>query len=194
MYQSSSEGQDAMVMTKDTRKVMVIKCPTFGSFLSSLSKRMGEVIKQDKTLAVDILKEIFVSLDEEWNENTSNKMRVAMEGCFYFIAYCCTLRGEEVPMVDLYGITKHWKEGHVVVALLGCFKGGTGESYHLMPIVDVTSRGLEPRKWIGHLIHEYKMKGIKHGPLSFRSSLGHRARAGDVEDKFFERLEMIKET
>jgi hypothetical protein len=60
-------------------------------------------------------------------------------------------------MVDLYEITKHWKEGHVVVALLGCFQGGTGKSYHLMPIVNVTRRGLEPRKWIGRLIHEYKM-------------------------------------
>jgi hypothetical protein len=40
----------------------------FEQFVRGLHKCMGDVIKQDKALAVDILKEIFVSLDEEWNE------------------------------------------------------------------------------------------------------------------------------
>jgi hypothetical protein len=103
---------------------------------------------------------------------------VAMEGSFYLIAYCCALRGEEVPLSDLYRILSHWNEGeigsprHVVIALLGQFKGESGENYHLVPIVDVTSRGLEPRKWIGRLLDIYIKKDIQHGPL-FRDSLGH---------------------
>ncbi len=101
-----------------------------------------------------------------------------MEGSFYLIAYCCALRGEEVPLSDLYRILSHWNEGeigsprHVVIALLGQFKGESGENYHLVPIVDVTSRGLEPRKWIGRLLDIYIKKDIQHGPL-FRDSLGH---------------------
>jgi hypothetical protein len=100
-------------------------------------------------------------------------------------------------LADLYGISKHWQAGeehqlkHVVVALLGRFKGETGECYHLMPIVDVTNRGLEPRKWIGRLIDIYHANGIRHGPL-FRDSLGQRARAGNFEERFFDRLESVK--
>jgi hypothetical protein len=151
---------------------------------------MGDVTKQDRALSIDALKEIFVSLEEEWLSGYYNRLSLANEGAFYAIAYCCALRGEEVPLADLYGISKHWKEGeehelkHVVVALLGRFKGETCECYHLMAIVDVTKSGLEPRKWIGHLIELYKERGITHGPL-FRNSSGQRARAGEFEDKDF---------
>jgi hypothetical protein len=41
---------------------------------------------------------------------------------------------------------------HVVIALLGRFKGETGENYHLLPIMDTTPHGLEPGKWVGRLL------------------------------------------
>jgi hypothetical protein len=201
-YQASVEGQQAAVMAKDTRKLVVTKCPTYGEFFErfvrGLHKRMGDIVKQDKALAQPILKAMFTYLEIEWNDVTSSKYSLAMEGSFYAIAYCCGLRGEEVTLADLYGIKKHWKAGeendmpHVVVALLGRFKGETGESYHLMPIVATTDRGLQPRKWIGRLLQIYDLKGIAHGPL-FRNKLGGRARAGDFEDRFFERLDCVKE-
>jgi hypothetical protein len=79
-----------------------------------------------------------------------------------------------------------------VVALLGRFKGETGEYYHLIPLVNVTNHGLEPRKWIRRSIDIYHASGIRHGPL-FRDYLGQRARAGNFEERFFERLESVKE-
>jgi hypothetical protein len=94
-----------------------------------------------------------------------------MEGAFYLIAFCCALRGEEIPLADLYGILCHWEDGeqnedkHVVVALLGQFKGEIRENYHLLCIVDVTSHGLEPCKWIGRLVSNYQALGIRNGPL-----------------------------
>jgi hypothetical protein len=60
-----------------------------------------------------------------------------------------------------------------------------------MPIVSVTTRGLQPRLWIGWLLQIYHEMGINHGPL-FRGTNGHRSRAGDFEANFFERLEYIK--
>jgi hypothetical protein len=72
------------------------------------------------------------------------------------------------------------------------FKGETGETYHLMPIVNVTNRGLEPRKWSGRLLKAYEDKGIKHGPL-FRGKAGGRMKPRELETRFFERLEYIKE-
>jgi hypothetical protein len=91
-------------------------------------------------------------------------------------------------LTDLFGTRTHWDAGeshstkYVVVALLGRFKGETGENYHLMPIAAVTNQGLEPRKWIGQLLQVYEEKGIGHGPL-FRRSDGGCIRAGDLEPK-----------
>ncbi len=78
-----------------------------------------------------------------------------MEASFYLIAYCCALRGEEGPSVNLYGIAVHWADGethrlkHVVVALLGRFKGEIGKNYHLMPVLDVKSGTLNPENGLG---------------------------------------------
>ncbi len=102
-------------------------------------------------------------------------------------------------MADLYGIKKYWAQGdtqtdsHVVVALLGRFKGETGERYHLLPIVSVTNHRLEPRKRIGRLLDLYQERDINHGPL-FRTGAGQRAKARDFEGPFFEPLEYVKMT
>lgn len=202
-YHASVEGLGATVLAKDTRKLVVTKCPTYGEFferfMRGLHKRMGEIVRPDRALSLDLMKEIMVQLERDWGEMLRDRFQLAMEGAFYLVAYCCALRGEEVPMADLFGIKKHWMESgrheheHVVVALLGRFKGETGEGYHLMPIVSVTSRGLRPRLWIGRLLDLYQEKGVNHGPL-FRRMDGQRCKATDFESQFFERLEFIKIT
>ncbi len=73
--------------------------------------------------------------------------------------------------MDLQGTLKHWEESgrsapaHVVVALLGRFKGETGLGYHLMPLVLLTKSGMEPRKWVGRLLKTYEIMKVCHGPL-----------------------------
>ncbi len=201
VYHASVDGMGASVLAKDTRKLLVTKCPTYGEFferfMRGLHKRMGEIVRPDRALSLDLLKEIMTQLEREWENHSYDKFQLAREGAFYLIAYCCALRGEEVPLADLFGIRRHWLESgkheqkHVVVALLGRFKGETGEGYHLMPIVSVTPRGLQPRLWIGRLLQIYEEKGINHGPL-FRGADGRRCKAGDFETQFFERLEYIK--
>ncbi len=88
-YQASVEGQQAMVMAKDTRKLAVTKCPTYGEFferfMRGLHKRMGDIVKQDKVLAQPILKVIFMHLEIEWNDINSSKFSLAMEGSFYVL-------------------------------------------------------------------------------------------------------------
>jgi hypothetical protein len=54
IYQASVDGQQASVMAKDTRKLMVTKCPTYGEFferfVKGMHKRMGEIVKPDRAL------------------------------------------------------------------------------------------------------------------------------------------------
>jgi hypothetical protein len=50
--QHLSNGQQVTVMVKDTCKLIVTKCPTYGEFCErfarGLHKRMGNIVKQDK--------------------------------------------------------------------------------------------------------------------------------------------------
>ena len=81
----------------------------------------------------------------------------------------------------------------MVVALLGRFKGETGENYHLLCIVDVTSHGLEPRKWIGRMVSIYQAMGIRNGPF-FHNKMGEKLKAMHFEPRFHDRLEHVKIT
>jgi hypothetical protein len=148
VYHSSKEGLDAIIMAKDTQKMTVTKCPMYGQwfekFMKGCHKQMGEIVKPDRALSSIILLEILKLLELDWANHPENHYKLASEGAFYVLAFSCTLRGEEVPLTDLCGILKHWVKGcssdppHIIIALLGRFKGELGENYHLLPIVTLT--------------------------------------------------------
>jgi hypothetical protein len=201
-YHASVEGHQAMVMAKETRKLTVTKCPTYGEFFErfvrGLHKCMGEIVRPDRAISIEIMKELCNELERDWEWNVANRLVITMEATFYLVAFCCALRGEEVPLVDLHGSFKHWEDGekgilpHVVVPLLGRFKGKTGENYHILCIVSTTNHGLEPRKWIGHLLHKYQEQGIRNGPM-FRDNYGRRMKSTFLEPKLLDRLDRIKD-
>jgi hypothetical protein len=201
VFHASIQGHDATVMAKDTRKLMVTKCPTYGvwfeKFMKGCHKRMGEIVRPDRALSTAILLEILRLLNMEWNDYPHRRMAISAEGAFYVIAFSCALRGEELPLVDLYGVMKHWEQGitsnppHIVIAILGRFKGEIGENYHLLPIVTITSSGIDNKLWIGRLLDEYSKLNISNGPL-FRNKAGSKIRAIDYETQFFDRLESIQ--
>jgi hypothetical protein len=82
-----------------------------------------------------------------------------------------------------------------VIALLGRFKGELGENYYLLPIVTVTSSGINNWLWIGRLLDEYKKLNINSGPL-FRNKMemGARLEAEEYEPRFFDCLEQVQAT
>jgi hypothetical protein len=201
VYHASVEGQQATVMAKDTRKLVVTKCPTYGEFferfMKGMHKRMGEDIRPDKAISIQLMKELSSQLEEEWESGTSNKLRVSMEASFYLIAFCCALRGEEVPLADLFGIARYWLDGerhvtpHVIIPLIGRFKGETGEKTLYLCSVAVTSHGLEPRKGIERLLEIYHQNGIRNGHL-FRDAHGNKMKTTHFEPSFLDRLNCIK--
>ncbi len=190
-------------MAKDMRKLTVTECSTYGNwfskFMKGMHKRMGDDVRPDRALSHEILVEIMKLVEKDWGEAPQhNKLKAALEGAFYLIAYCLALRGEEVPLVELAGIRKHWAQArahnkpHIVIALLGRFKHEIGEGYHVMPVVFETPRGLEPGKWVERVLHEYDRKGI-HSGYMFRNRSRQKIKASDMEVKFHERLEKVKE-
>ena len=90
------------------------------------------------------------------------------------IGFGGSLRGHEIFYADLHGMRKHLLKGkhampavgsHLLVALLGQFKGETGECYHLTTLALETDLGLQIRHWIMMLIFAWDMQEVRHWPL-----------------------------
>jgi hypothetical protein len=106
------------------------------------------------------------------------------------------LRGEEVQLIELRGIISHWEKGmnhskpHVVITILGHFNNEILESYHLMPVLATTPRGLPPGKWVERVKREYQARGITSGYV-FRNEDGTKLKLKAMGDKFYDHLEII---
>jgi hypothetical protein len=145
-------------MAKDSKELFVTKCPTYGrwyeKFMRGCHKCMGDIVKPDRALSSSILIEVLRLIEMDWDADHVNRYHLAAEAAFYVKAFSCSLRGEEVPLVDLYGCLKHWEKSlssdppRVTIVLLGRFKGELGETYHLLPIITKTCSGIDNKKWI----------------------------------------------
>lgn len=198
VYHASAQASGGTVMAKDSRTLRVTQCAThhdwFERFVRGVHKRMGDLVKPDQALSLDVMHKIMQELGNEWRMALpAERLELALEGAYYLIAYAAALRGEEVSMTNLTGVLKYWEAAgssprpHVVVALLGRFKGETGERYHLMPIAATTTSGLEIRLWVGRVITEYQGIGVVNGPM-FRDRNGQPMKMKDMEGKFIGRL------
>ena len=99
-------------------------------------------------------------------------------------AVCTSLRGSKVFMLELVALQRHIHLGrggsvhvypmkaginlsntlHVIITLLGEFKGELGYKYHIMSLVNTTVSGIELRWWIEKLIEVREEEGCITGP------------------------------
>ena len=101
--------------------------------------------------------------------------------------------------LDLCGLRKYIQAGttdeeedHLVVPLLGRFKGETGERYHLLAVASETASGLTPRFWAETLILCRENQGLTAGPAICNMD-GSQCKMRDLEPLFLELLETIRE-
>jgi hypothetical protein len=115
---------------------------------------------------------------------------------FSVVAFCCALRGEELPLMRLFETQAHMEESinhatmpHVIVVLMGRMKNQISENIHIMPIVLKTRTGLEPGKWVQRMVKWYADGGIKSGWV-FRSrrNENEKARASDYEEEILSEI------
>jgi len=158
---------------------------------------MGDVVCTDRALSIPIMLECYKQSEEEWLASGCSSFDIALEATFYVIGFTAALRSEEIVKSDLLSVVKHWEASgrndppHVVVGLIGRFKGEIGFSYHVIPLVVKTKSGMEPRKWIGRLKDCYEAKGNKHGAL-FRNPDGSRMKFADMTETFMCRLSLVQ--
>ncbi len=81
-------------MAKDTRKLIVTRCPTyvefFERFARGMHKRMGEIVRPDRAQSLELMLAICRILEDEWNHTNTEEVywNLAMEASFYLIASC----------------------------------------------------------------------------------------------------------
>jgi hypothetical protein len=157
------EGNRAHILGRSTTNSTF-----FGKFMRGCEKRMGRLVKQDAALSVKILLYVMANLENEWSERATTNQRkrdIVMIGSFLMIGFCDALRGNEVFLVEASSLCKYAGHGvndkkpHVVIPLMGRFKGETGERNVIRVLVDRTRSGLEVRRWVTRLIHVLKKEG-----------------------------------
>jgi len=159
VFHASKLNSGLVTMAQDTRKTMVTDSPTYGiwfqRFMLGCHKRMGEKLKQDMGVSIEVMLALMDIFESNYNtaDETREKLSIALMAMYCIASFCGGLRGEEVPMTDLGEFIKHAPKGsdeslpHIVLPLLGRFKGEKGEKHHLLPLAAVTDSGIEPRKW-----------------------------------------------
>jgi hypothetical protein len=83
--------------------------------------------------------------------------------------------------------TQRQERDHIVISLLGRFKGELNTRYHLALLASETSSGLRVKVWIERLIAVREQGGRIQGP-EFCDSNGRIARSFDYEGWLIERL------
>lgn len=152
---------------KDGGKVFTLtRCQTdsvfFSSFMKGCEKRMGRTIKQDAVISVKLLLKLLLdNLQMEFiNGNTDRGRRrsIVMLGSALVIGFCGALRGNEIFLVEGTQLCAYQSRGrmhekpHVIIPMMGRFKGETGERNILRVLVPVTKSGIQIRRWVERLI------------------------------------------
>jgi hypothetical protein len=114
-------------------------------------------------------------------------IKVCVHAVFIICGFCAGLIVEELPMMSLDAMVKHYSKDQPVEgslenmfqALRGRLKGGhSGDACNLIPIAATTETGLKPRLWVGRVIKAYRLKVITSGWV-FRDESGAPGRKLD---------------
>jgi hypothetical protein len=146
LYLSSEEGTSCLRtmggdMVKHSLTHSSTKSTWFERFSQGCVRRMGQDVRQNWAITLPTMHELLKLLEKEWNEGTSGSPleTAASLGAFSVIAFCAPLRGSETYMVDLKGLIQHQQDlakinkyDHVVIPLLGRFKGELNSRDHLI--------------------------------------------------------------
>ncbi len=147
---------------------------------------MGWTSKRQQPLGVGVIGRLLNLIKEEAKDQEQTIAREYYKvGAAVATALCSLLRGSEVFMLELAALQRHIKIGrdgtlppepikagidlstapHVIITLLGEFKGELDFKYHLMSLASTKSSGIELRWWLEKLIYVREEDGCISGPI-----------------------------
>jgi hypothetical protein len=173
VYMASPVGvQSLRTVGGDKAKHYLNDCPThslwFERFTRGCLSRMGQIVKQDRAVSLELMHALSSLLEEEWGRaaSPSDKGLVAGVGAMAIIAFCGSFHGPEMFAIDLHGLRKYLQDTqvagskeYVIIPLLGRFKNELGNQSHLTPLVAQTKLGLKVKQWVEARALEGRTRG-----------------------------------
>lgn len=134
----------------------------FEMFMLGLRKRMGKVTCQNLGISFEVLSKLLELYDEELASEDIGKDRfreIIVFGAAFVILYAAALRGNEVFFMERselvrrrnMGVTSDKALEHIVVPLMGRFKGEHGERNLMLVMARISRSGLAIGRWISQL-------------------------------------------
>lgn len=204
VYQASVDGLMDVIGAYEKNRCWVSRVPThsfwFVRFMEGLHRRVGEVVKQDWPIPIQVVKYIDEMLDELWPTLTDarEKLKVAQMGVWFICGFCTGLRGEEMLMIELAGTADRLRylenpeQPYFELRIRGRTKGiqMSGSNFGL-PCVAVTGHSkLEAGRWIKRLVETIHQTGRTTGRL-FERNL-RVPRLIEFEDDWYSVLENVQ--
>lgn len=188
-WRAAAQKGEISVMMRGQQKLTSSSSPTnsiwFENFMLGFHKRVGDVNRPDKAISIELMIAMMNRFEAQWQAAQGNRLEekaVIFPALFAVSAYVASLRGEEVPLLDLehtrdktYLGLSHPTTPHVVLTLSGRFKNEVGDLKYHLPVVQRTSSGLEIRIWLERMLNWY---GPDRKGYVFRNSAGHRVTCG----------------
>jgi hypothetical protein len=173
----------------------------FDRFKDGCHSRMGDDIRPDKAMGIELLLELQKLYEIKLFECRSNEevLKLCLHAVFHIVGFVGGFRGEEMPMLSLDAIAKYLaydqptdpKLAHVMIALRGRVKGERkAEACHLVPIVAVTKSGLKPKLWVDRAVEACRRLGITSGWM-FRDAKGAPSRQKEYEPLLFSLIQEV---
>ena len=178
--------------------------PWFGRFMAGIRLRVGEVVKQDEPVTIEILKAALDILEKRWEkaETYEDRLVVGRMGLWYCGGFCAGLRGEEMLLIELAGTLNSLptlddttrRIPYFLFAVTGKTKQSRESGARFwIPIAGKTQgTGLQPGVWAkryGELMLE---AGRTSGYLFTTRRDGSRSRLMDFAEEFYEILEAVQ--
>lgn len=146
----------------------------FKKFMTGMALRMGATVKQDMAITPTLARAVsYHALQHARNPTHPLRREMLLLGGAVNIGFVGGLRGPELFLMDVAGTKAHIEKGknlsgakaHVIMALLGRFKGESGERFHLIPMASKTRSGFTPRWWFEILLSLCESEHRSHGPI-----------------------------
>lgn len=204
-WHASNEVSNTAVISNDAVKLRATTAVVYGqwfeSFMKGMHSRMGDDVRPDLGIAIEVMHEILRLLDLEFelSWNFEEKKRVVELGFLCVIGFSAALRGEEIMVIDLHSLSVHLEDAvshtlpFVPISLLGRFKGETGSRQHYMPVVTKTRSGLDNYKWSRRIIDIRRQEGRERGWM-FEDKDKKRQKSNYFEEDLHTVLETIQNT
>ena len=159
-------------------------------FVSGLTARMPQDVKKNKPMSSIIVGYVLDALEAEWTslETSDERKRIVLMSAAYIcVTFGYSLRGNEglwvdaQRLIDGINVGKHDpRASHVIISLLGRFKGEEGDRMHVFPLSSVTKTGIRIRLWLERLVALLRKEGKTDCP-AFCDEEGFQLAMSDIE-------------